>query len=86
MSECANCLGDEEDSADVKRLTSDERPISCDEARNLFSKYLGKSLHRADEEKVICHLADCQSCSSAFSEFCSRQIADLKVDQEPRLY
>lgn len=44
-------------------------PLSCDEVRSLFEKYLLRVLDVPTEERVICHLAECKPCQKAFASF-----------------
>ena len=48
--------------------------IGCSEVRKKFNNYSEGLLKEEDDERVICHLADCESCSEALQKFIDRKL------------
>lgn len=44
-------------------------PINCEEVKKHFSDFSDGKLDEETDEKMICHIADCQSCKDALSQF-----------------
>jgi len=50
-------------------------PIACSKVPDLFERYASRMLGVADDERMICHLAECAACSAQFAEFGQRKLA-----------